>query len=272
MTNLAGRWDAAKTGSDCLHRNMEQHDRGGRAERHQNRARNFLCELQAEKHDRDGKNGHGSCRHRKRVPCVGERHHAVKEIAGNVIHFQAEEITDLRAGDQDRNAVGEATTTGRGKYFTILPIPVTPSNTRSTPAIMVHANNPSIPCFATMPATPRRKRPSARQFAFWNRPAAKSGIPSQWRIESRLRESPKQSQTPSQRQRDEAHGHAGNQIGNELMTIVPRNRSMDFGSQASIAGVMAASDENLSPDFSRERANETRSAHVCVVQGIERRT
>src|SRR6266403_2129806 len=82
--------NAAEKSSDCLHRNMEQHDRGGRAECHQNRARNFLCELQAEKHDRDGKNGHGSCRHRKRVPCVGERHHAVKEIAGNVIHVQAE--------------------------------------------------------------------------------------------------------------------------------------------------------------------------------------
>jgi len=43
------------------------------------------------------------------------------------------------------------TITGRGKYFTAVPIPVTPSSTSSTPAIMVHANNPSIPCFATMP-------------------------------------------------------------------------------------------------------------------------
>ena len=41
----------------------------------------------------------------------------MKEIAGNVIHFQAEEIADLRAGDQDRNAVSEADDDGARKVF-----------------------------------------------------------------------------------------------------------------------------------------------------------
>src|SRR5438309_5418316 len=46
---------------------------------------------------------------------------------------------------------------------------------------------------------------------------------------------------------------------------------MDFGSQASMAGVMAASDKKISLRIlAGERANEMRSALACVVQGIER--
>src|SRR5713226_696568 len=45
---------------------------------------------------------------------------------------------------------------------------------------------------------------------------------------------------------------------------------MDFGSQASMAGVMAASEKISIRILARERANEMRSALPCVVQGIER--
>jgi len=137
---------------------------------------------------------------RWRTPSCGERNRRERDP------FSSRKITDLRAGDQDRNAVGEHDD-GARKVFHHMPIPVTPSNTRSTPPSMVHANNPSIPCFATMPATTTTKAPSARQFAFWNRPAAKSGIPSQWRnrvpLEGRV---PKHRKRHRQRQRDEAHG------------------------------------------------------------------
>jgi len=64
-----------------------------------------------------------------------------------LIHLQTEEIADLRAGNEDRYAVGETDHDGRGKYFTMVPMPVTPRSTSKTPAIMVHMNRPSIPCF-----------------------------------------------------------------------------------------------------------------------------
>ena len=67
------------------------------------------------------------------------------ELAGNLVDVQAEEIFDLRAGDQDRDAVGESETTGRGMNFTAEPMPVTPMMTSSTPAITVHMNRPSTP-------------------------------------------------------------------------------------------------------------------------------
>jgi hypothetical protein len=36
-------------------------------------------------------------------------------------------------------------TTGRGRYFTAVPMPVRPRTTSSTPAIIVHMNSPSMP-------------------------------------------------------------------------------------------------------------------------------
>ena len=50
-------------------------------------------------------------------------------------------------------------TTGRGMNFTADPMPVAPSTTSSTPAIMVHMNRPSRPCTATMPATTTTNAP-----------------------------------------------------------------------------------------------------------------
>jgi len=64
------------------------------------------------------------------------------------------------------------TTTGRGKYFTMVPMPVTPSNTSNTPAIIVHINRPSIPCFATMPATTTTKAPVGPPICVFEPPSA----------------------------------------------------------------------------------------------------
>ena len=50
-------------------------------------------------------------------------------------------------------------TTGRGMNLTAVPSPVTPSRIRTTPAISVHMNRPSRPCFATMPATTTTNAP-----------------------------------------------------------------------------------------------------------------
>ena len=41
----------------------------------------------------------------------------MKEITGDVIHLQTEEIPDLRAGNEDRYAVGESDHDRPGKVF-----------------------------------------------------------------------------------------------------------------------------------------------------------
>ncbi len=51
------------------------------------------------------------------------------------------------------------TITGRGKYFTAVPMPVTPRRTSRTPAIMVQVKRPSIPYLAMMPETTTTNAP-----------------------------------------------------------------------------------------------------------------
>ena len=64
------------------------------------------------------------------------------------------------------------TITGRGKYFTALPIPVIPSSTSITPAIMVHANSPSIPYLAMIPATTTTNAPVGPPICVFEPPSA----------------------------------------------------------------------------------------------------
>ena len=51
------------------------------------------------------------------------------------------------------------TTTGRGMNLTVDPRPVSPMITSRRPAIMVHMKRPSMPNFATMPATTTTNAP-----------------------------------------------------------------------------------------------------------------
>src|SRR5258708_34207573 len=64
------------------------------------------------------------------------------------------------------------TITGRGKYFTAVPIPVTPSRTSKTPAIMVHTNRPSRPCLAIIPATTTTNAPVGPPICVFDPPNA----------------------------------------------------------------------------------------------------
>ena len=50
-------------------------------------------------------------------------------------------------------------TTGRGKYLTAVPSPVSPSRSSITPAISVHMKSPSRPWVCTMPATTTTNAP-----------------------------------------------------------------------------------------------------------------
>src|SRR5713226_3356083 len=122
---------------------MQKYDGSGCAERDQDCAGNSLRKSQAKNHERNRKVGHGGRRHRKGVPRLPKGHHAVKEITGNVIHLQTEEVTDLRAGDQDRDAVGEA-----------------------------NDNRPGIPCLAMIPATTTTNAPVGPPICVFEPPKA----------------------------------------------------------------------------------------------------
>ena len=68
-------------------------------------------------------------------------------------------------------------TTGRGKYLTAVPIPVTPRMTRRTPAIMVQRKRPSMPYFAMMPATTTTKAPVGPPICVLEPPSAEMTKP-----------------------------------------------------------------------------------------------
>src|SRR6266851_2061320 len=64
------------------------------------------------------------------------------------------------------------TMTGRGKYLTAVPMPVTPSKTRRTPAIMVQVKSPSMPYFATIPETTTTNAPVGPPICVFDPPSA----------------------------------------------------------------------------------------------------
>ena len=55
-----------------------------------------------------GARGQQRCFQREGMKVLRQRLHAQPEHAGNFLELQTEEIFDLRAGDQDGDAVGEA--------------------------------------------------------------------------------------------------------------------------------------------------------------------
>lgn len=63
------------------------------------------------------------------------RTHAVKKIVRHMLHPQSKKITDLRAGNQNRDSVRESRHTDRGKYRTIAPSPVNPSTTTTNASV-----------------------------------------------------------------------------------------------------------------------------------------
>jgi hypothetical protein len=62
--------------------------------------------------------------------------------------------------------------TGRGKYFTAVPMPVTPSRTSSTPAIIVQVKSPSIPYLPMIPDTTTTNAPVGPPICVFEPPSA----------------------------------------------------------------------------------------------------
>ena len=92
-------------------------------------------------------------RRRKRAAARSERLHPRQNSPGTLADLQAEEILDLRAGDQHRDAVGEADDDRpRDELDRRAHAGQRRERSGCTPAITVHMYRPSMPCFATMPA------------------------------------------------------------------------------------------------------------------------
>src|SRR5437867_11468313 len=87
--------NAAKARSDGFYVQMQKHDRGGRAEGDQNGARYLLCVFQAENHHRNREDGNRGRGHGEGIPGQRKRFHAMKKIARDVVHLEAEEVTNL---------------------------------------------------------------------------------------------------------------------------------------------------------------------------------
>src|SRR5712672_857483 len=96
---------------------MKERDRRGGSKRNDDRARYALGVFQTQNHDRQRSERNGCCLPRNCVRGVRECLHAMKKITWNMIHAQAEEIANLRAGDEDGDPVGEADNYGTGEVF-----------------------------------------------------------------------------------------------------------------------------------------------------------
>ena len=114
------------------------------------------------------------------------------------------------------------TTTGRGMNFTAEPKPVAPSTTSMMPASSVQMYSPIIPCFSTIPDTITTNAPVGPPICVFEPPSAEIRNPATtaqynaglWRHTGGNRKRHRQ------RQRNQAHGNAGNQIGKKLLTVV----------------------------------------------------
>src|SRR5712671_2245227 len=96
---------------------MKERDRRGGCKRNDDRARHALGVFQAQDHDGQRSKRNGCSLPRNCVRGVRECLHAMEKITWNMIHAQAEEIANLRAGDEDGDPVGEADYYGTGEVF-----------------------------------------------------------------------------------------------------------------------------------------------------------
>ena len=154
--------------------------------------------------------------------CCRQHFHPQPEFAGNLLDVQAEEVFDLGAGDQHGNAIGESEDHRARNKFHRRPMPVAPSTTSRTPAIMVHMNRPSRPWTAMIPATTTTNAPVGPPICVFDPPKQRDqkardhgAINSGLRRETRCNR-----KCHRQRQRHQADGDSGNHIAAEFVEVV----------------------------------------------------
>ena len=109
--------NAVETRANRFDRHAQERHGDGSAEGDDNGSRNFPGELETENHNGDRKNGQRGRGHGDGVPCFAKGLHAMEEVAGNMVHAQAEEIADLSAGNENGDAVGETDDYGTREVF-----------------------------------------------------------------------------------------------------------------------------------------------------------
>src|SRR5712692_7193809 len=151
---------------------MEKGDGRSRPKGHDNRPRHALRILQARNHDGERRYRESGRRPGDGVPSLRESFHAVEEIPGHVVHAQPKKSRICVLAMRMAIPFVKPTMTGRGKYLTAVPMPVTPSKTRRTPAIMVHVKSPSMPYLATIPETTTTNAPVGPPICVFEPPSA----------------------------------------------------------------------------------------------------
>ena len=154
---------------------------------------------------------------RDEVACSRQHVHPADEVAGHRGDLQAEEVLELRAGDEERDAVGEADDDRardepdrrcRARW---------PRSTSITPAIIVHMNRPSTPCFGDDAGDDDDER-AGRPADLGARSAERRDRkPVTMRaVDAGLGRQPgRDGERHRQRQRDEADGDARDQVADE---------------------------------------------------------
>src|ERR1700730_8957734 len=96
---------------------MQQYARSRGPERDDDGPRYAFGIAEAQNHYRQGNQGQNGGLPGEGMPCESERPPPVEKIAWHASHPQAKEITDLRAGDENGDAVREADNDRSRKIF-----------------------------------------------------------------------------------------------------------------------------------------------------------
>src|SRR6516225_5963884 len=98
-------WDSSKARADGFNRNLKEADSSRRSKAHHDCAGKPLEKANAQNHHQHGSDAQ-CCRSPiecLKIFCNGA--HAVKKVAGDMLHSQAKEVADLGAGDQNGNSI-----------------------------------------------------------------------------------------------------------------------------------------------------------------------
>ena len=140
-------------------------------------SRNPLGVLEAQNHDGQEASDTSVAGKRNGVPRLSKCAHAMEKISGTLCIRNPKKSRICVLAIRMAMPLVKPMITGRGKHLTAVPMPVIPSSTRSTPAIIVQVKVPRCRTSRSFQRPPRQKRRSVRRFAFSIRPMRRSEIP-----------------------------------------------------------------------------------------------
>ena len=127
--------DAAELAADGFDGQVEERRLRRREQKRDDGAGKAFGDARPEEDDRERRCGDGYGLPSHGAGVVEQQFDAREEFAGDGRSGEAEEILDLRGGDQERDAVGEADGHGTRNELTAVPRPVKPMMSSRTPAM-----------------------------------------------------------------------------------------------------------------------------------------